>query len=353
MDATLQKYMETLSSKSCSTGSDLSLLNNPNLEADRAVGQFIQLLTDQSALIKAVSNWQVKDCKGEFPRFDSCDLGAAGACAADCLPTFKIQDSYLTYDLVKYVASSSYDQDMVDCGKFGSQLANIQMDMMMKSMTNAMERAFILGDTDLPTGAGQPAMNNLLGVQDGVLKKALSCTPEAQIIDANGAGPSSALFMAARKLIPTKYKAERAMYKYIVGPSITDWYAESFASRITQGGDASLVTGNAGRLWGNDFLEVPLWPENMPFGSSDEVTHVLFTPLDNLVHITQRKLDFKTEYDISCDRYLSVGFWRSGHYIMNPDKMVVIQNLDPCGTPWTGCVTTPSDSCFSTSNLIT
>ncbi len=35
MDDTLKRYMKEMVSKSCGTDVDLSLLNNPNLEADR------------------------------------------------------------------------------------------------------------------------------------------------------------------------------------------------------------------------------------------------------------------------------------------------------------------------------
>jgi hypothetical protein len=344
MDNTLQKYMQTLSSKSCGSQSDLSLLNNPNLEAERATEQFIQKLVDQSTLLKAVTSLTVPHCKGEIPRFDACDIGAAGACAADCLPTFNIQDSYLTYDLVKYVVSTSYDQDMLDCNKYGDAIKNIQMDMMMMSLNNAMEKAAIMGDEDLATGAEQSASNNLLGVNDGWLKKAAACTPEAQIIDAEGAGPSAELFMNARKLLPTKYKSNRGNYKFIGGPSLSDWYAQTFSNRITAAGDQALVTGKAGSLWGNDFFEVPLWPETFAYGSG-EVSHILFTPLNNLVHIMQRKLDFKTEYILSCDRYLTVGYFRQDVMIADPDAVILVKNVDFCGTPYAGCVNSGSDDC--------
>jgi len=346
MDTNIQKYMKELSSKSCNTQSDLSLLNNPNLEAERATAQFIQLLVDQSKLMSAVTNLTVSHCKGEIPRLDSCDLGAAGACAGDCSPNFTIEDTYLTYDLVKYVASTSWDQDMLDCNKYGTAIKDVQMDMLMTSMRNAMEVAAIMGDEDLPTGSGQSKLNNLLGVNDGWLKKACACTPETQVIDALGAGPSAELFMNARKMLPTKYKVNRGQYKYIGGPTLSDWYAQSFSNRITMGGDDVLRTGQAGSLWGNDFFEVPLWPEQLPYGGSGEVSHILFTPLSNLAVVHQRKLDFKTEEIISCDRFVTYGYWRQDHLILDPDAVILIKNVDFCGTAYTGCVNSGSNDCY-------
>lgn len=346
------KYLKEMSQKSCGHGvlgqtADLSLLNNPNLEAPRQAldGQFIQLLVDQTSLLKEVTSLSRTECRGEIPRFNSCEIPAAGACAgAKCLPGFKIQDDYLTYDMVKYVVAMTFDQDMLDCNKYGEGIKNIAMQMLMTALSNAMESAAILGDEDIPTGDGQSDINNLLGVNDGWLKKFLNCTPEAQIIDAQGAGPSLALFMAAKKLLPTRFRGARGNFRFIGGPTLQDWYAETFGARITTNGDNAVVTGNVGSIWGVDFLPVNLWPEDMVYGN-DAVTHIVYTPPKNLVHMAQRKLDFKTEYDLTCDKYLTVGYFRQDVAILDPSAAVIIKNVDMCGTAWAGCRTPATNLC--------
>lgn len=354
MDATLTKYINELTAKSCDGGADLSLLTNPNFERERTDGQILQLLTDQSRLLSSITTMQVSECKGSIPRLDSCDNGAVGACTIDGLPSYNFQDDYIDYDLKKYVASTSYSQDMLDCNKFGDSIRTIQSDMLMTSMRNAMERAAILGDKNLPTGNGQPNENNLLGVDDGFLKKACSCTPQSQVIDAEGAGPSAELFMNARKLLPPKYRVNRQAYQYIVGPSISDWYVQSFANRITDMGDSILQNGQVDRLWGNSLFEVPLWPENLDYtdgnGQDREVTHILFTPLSNLVHVSQRRLDMQTEYLLQSDKFITVGYWRQTQFIADPQAVVLIKNVDPCGVAYEGCTPVNPNPCYPNSN---
>jgi hypothetical protein len=347
MDLSLiENYLKELASKSCDNASDLSLLNNPNLEADRVTLQFIQKLVDQTSLLPLVTTLTRTECRGEIPRFDSCDIPAVGASATSCLPGFKIQDDYLTYNMVKYKVAHSYDQDMVDCNKYGSQIKNIAMQMLMTKFKNAMEIAAIQGDEDIPTGDDRSDWENLLGVNDGWLKLALNCTPEAQIIDAQGAGLSLDLFMAAKRALPARYKAARGDFKFIGGPTLADWYAQTFGNRVTNGGDEAIRQGVVGPIWGVDLVEVNQWKENYTYGQDDEVTHILYTPTKNLVHLMQRKLDFKTEYKMEADKYLTVGYFRQDVMISDPDAVVLIKNVSLCDdTPWAGCKTPAPGKC--------
>jgi hypothetical protein len=340
MDPTTEKMLKELTAKSCSTA-DLSHLSNPNLAAERMSREFVMMLRDQSSLLNAVSFIDRADCKGEITRFDSTGISAAGACATSCIPGSKIDDSYITYDMVKYKVGHSVDEDMLDCNKMGdrSTLNNLAMSMLMTKMKNNMELAAILGDEDLPTGDDQSAYNNLMGVNDGWLKLALAMVPDCQIIDAAGAGPSRALFMAARKAIPTRYRPNRSNYRFVVGPSVYDWWVEESGNRVTDAGDRTIDSGEANRMYGNEFFEVSQWPEALTYGG-DEVTHILFTPLNNLLYFVRRQIEIETKRRIECDDYLSVGWFTSDFAIAEPEAMVLIKNVDPCGTAWTGCKTT-------------
>ena len=291
----------------------------------------------------------------EIPRFDACQTPAIGACAKSCLPNFNITHDYLTYDMVKYVVAHSYDQDMLDCNKFGNRIKDISMDMLMTSWTNSMELAGIMGDEDIATGDDYSDMNNLLGVNDGWLKLACSCTPECQVIDAAGLAPSEELFMNARKSLPPRYRGNRQNYRFIGGPSLTDWWAQNRSYRPTMAGDDAVATGQGGRIWGNSFYEVAQWPEYLTYAPAQlpeqEVTHVLFTPLTNLVHLMQRKLNFTTEYDFTCDRYLTVGFFKQDFMIADPDAVVLIKNIDLCSAvPYEACKVACADACAMNHN---
>jgi hypothetical protein len=94
-------------------------------------------------------------------------------------------------------------------------------------------------------------------------------------------------------------------------------------------------------------FEVPLWPEQLAYGN-DEVTHILFTPLSNLAVIHQRKLEFETERIISCDRFVTYGWWKQDAVIIDPNSVVLIKNVNLCGgTAYTGCVNSGTNSTYT------
>lgn len=345
MDQTLQERLKALSVKSCGTN-DLSLLNNPNLEAERASREFIMMLKDLSSLMNDVTMVDRADCKGEIPRFDSCGISAVGACTTKCVPGSKLEDSYITYDMVKYKVGHTVDEDMLDCNKLGRRLNDVAMQALMIKMKNNMELAAIMGDEDLATGEGQSDYNNLMGVNDGWLKLALNSVPTAQILDAEGAGPSFGLFLAARKLLPPRYRTNRNAYRFIGGPSLSDWWLEDTAGRPTVAGDNARETGQAARLLGNSFYEVPQWPEDLPHPDHvDGVTHILYTPLANLMLFMRRQIEIETERRIECDDYLSIGWFTQDFAIAEPEAIVLIKNVGICAAAWTGCERAGMDKC--------
>ena len=337
-----KEILDYLASKSCSNAG-ISLDNNPNLEARRQMSDgYIDMLVDTSRLMQNITVKRVdgKGCRGEFRRLDMCEISSSGACNPSCPTDQMLEDSYITYDLQKYRTHMNVDQDMIDCGDFGDQIMPIAFDMLRKRIRIDMENAAIRGDEDLPTGDGQSRENNLFGINDGFLKIACNCVPQQNIIDAKGMGPSSQLFQAARRLIPTRYKTQRGQYQFIVGPTMNDWWVEEISKRPTDKGDEACETGIAPRIFGSNFFEVPQWPENFLYGTDGEVTHILYTPLDNLVYVVKRELEFETERRISCDDYISYGWWYADFIIQEPEKVILIKNVDleNCNQPFEGCI---------------
>jgi hypothetical protein len=343
--------LKELKQKSCASQTDFNYLQLPNLEKERVATEVMNLLKDTSALLGAVTTVDRADCKGEIPRLDTCDIIAQGTCLTSCLPGASVEDSYVTYDMEKYVAAFTVDKDFLDCNKLGepTQVNETMRAMILTQIRNNMELAAIYGDEDLPTGDGQTPWNNLMGKNDGWLKLACNCTPECQTIDAQGMGPSPALFMAARRSLPARYRANRGNYKFLVGPGITDWWAEYQSARPTIKGDEAQATGEGGRMWGNTFFEVPMWREDLTYGAQD-VTHMLYTPMDNLMYLNRRQFDLMTEYKIETDKFQSVAYWTQDVAIQRPEEMVVIKNVDVCADPWVGCKETCYDCDYDVNN---
>jgi hypothetical protein len=339
----IMEGLKSLKAKSCDGQADFSYLQHPNLQREASSAQVINLLKDTSRLIGAVSNADRADCRGEIPRIDTCDIIAQGCNLTSCLPDATLNDTYISYAMEKYRAAFNVEKDFMDCNKLGEpeQVNELMQAMILTQIRNNMELAAIYGDADLPTGDGQSDWNNLMGKNDGWLKQAFNCAPANQIIDAAGAGLSTDLFMSARKAIPAKYRPNRSNFKFIHGPGVSDWWLQDRVERPTDAGDIAMASGVAGNIFGQSGFEVPMWRENLTYNAQN-VTHILYTPLDNLLYLNRRKFEMHTEYKVEKDVFQSVAYWTQDAIIQRPEEVVVLANVDVCsGTPYSGCVQVP------------
>lgn len=332
-------FESLLAQKSC--GNPIDSTSNPNLMRPREADAFIDLMTDNSQLLKDITVIRTDKCKGEVPRLDVSGPISSGADATTCPVEHGILDSYLTYDMVKYRSDFTIKADFLECSKLGSNATDTLVNMFAKQINNDREAAAIEGNELLTIGDTQSAYNNLMGVNDGFIAMACGCTPSCQIIDAQGHGPSPTLFHDMRKALPPRYRGQRDSYRYIVGPQVYDWWALERSARVSDAGDRALATNMGGPIWGVNLYEVPLWPENLPFGSTGatEGTVIMYTPLANLVHFIQRDFSLEWERKPKCDAWEATMYWKVDQMIRNPDQVVLAVNVDPCGTPYAGCGT--------------
>jgi hypothetical protein len=329
--------LERLRAKSCASAA-IDEATAPNMLTRAQADRFIDLVVDNSVLLKNIRVVRTNDCKGEIGRLDIGEIISEGACATSCPTERTFSDSYITYNLVKYRSATSISQDFLDCNILGDRVRDEAINMIRKQVGNDMEMAAIESDSTLPVGDNQSAYNNLMGVNDGFIAMACACVPDCQVIDAAGAGPSPQLFMEMRRRVPVRYRARRNEYRYVVGPQVADWWVYNRSLRDTVAGDAAISSGTAGPLWGVSLFEVPLWPENLPFGTAGgEGTVLLYTPMQNMIHFIQRQMSLEWERRIRCDDYQATMYWKSDWAFENPDMVVVVKNLDPCGEPYAGC----------------
>lgn len=331
--------------KSCTGNNpEVSFLTNPNLEKKRVTEDIIMLLTDTSRLLSAVTSMKKDICSGKIPRLDQLKTVSSGACVGGCGPNgIQPVDSYIPYDMIKYVAGFNIPYEFMECNELGDPVAveSTIRAMMLTSIRNEMEQVFIYGDEDLPTGPGQSDENNLLGVNDGILKIACQCAPQDQIIDAQGAGLSRGLYMAMQQAVPVRYRQQSQNWRYIQGYGATNWYREHLAGGCSEAADQTLRSGEIDRIWGRQIFEVPTWNESRPYGpegSEVEVSDILFTSLSNLVYLYKREFDMSPEYNRNCDVTEYLGYWTQDAIIMDPDALVICKNVSVCGgTPYAGC----------------
>ena len=346
----IQQYLAKKSCPSdtgCGTSAFMNYDAHPNLRQDQVYEAFFDRFIDQSQFLRDINTFRTQHCSGVIPRLDSCSIVTTGKCAASCNSSnLDIVESYLTYDLKQYKTCLEVGYDFLDCNKMGSpEFVNQYLqDLMMKTHANNMARTALMGDEDLATGPNETDLNNLLGVNDGFLKLFCSCTPEPQILDAQGMGPSRELYMAARKLLPPQFRGMRREMQFMGGMSQTDWLALDTSYRPTVKGDEACETGEVGRLWGNTFYELPEWPEDLPYGDK-QVGHLVLTTLDNLNYVQRNEPRISTEYDQDCDSWKTIMRTEADFMVSDERKVVLIKNIDWCGEPWNGCVMPGKDNC--------
>lgn len=346
--------------KPCGTGSQFMNFDHyPNLREDQVHQAFFDRFIDQSQFLRDINTFQVNDCRGVIPRVDSCSIVTQPKCGPSChTDGLDLDISYQTYELVKYKTVLNVGEDFLDCNKLGTPefINNYLQNLLMGQWANNMARLAILGSEDYATGSSESRLNNLLGGNDGFLKLFCECTPECQVIDAKGMGFSRELYMAARKKLPAQFRSMRNNFQFIGGISQTDWLAEITSYRPTDKGDQACETGQVGRLWGNSFYELPEWPENLPYdvtdaagnptGETKEVTHLVFTTLDNMNYIQRKAPRILTDFCIDSDSTKTVIHSEADFSVNDERRVVLIRNVDVCSdTPWSGCCKPCPDNC--------
>ena len=187
-----------------------SVLNRQ--QADR----FIDLVINESTLVKRIRIQRVGNPKGEVNKLDLGNIVTEGASTTSTPTTRLPQESVLTYDMVKYRSAFDLKTDFIEDNPEKGGVRDTLLTMFSKRIATDSEMAFIEGDASLATGDAQSNENNLLGVNDGIQTILTAEVPTAQQLDASGAAPSKALFYDMKRAIPSRYRVARPSYVWLV-----------------------------------------------------------------------------------------------------------------------------------------
>lgn len=335
----------------CSTAPFMNFDTHPNLREDQFEQAFFDRFIDKSQFLRDIRTLRVTECRGRIPRMNSCSIVTEGQCSTNnCNTTgLDLDISWMTYELKKYKSRLPISNDFLDCNKLGTPefINSFLQNRLLQEHANNMALTAIGGNEDLMTGPGQPQINNLLGNNDGFLKLFCECTPECQIIDAKGMGPSRELYMAALQRMPNQFRRNDGRYQFIGPTRQRDWLTLQTSYRPTAKGDEACENGVSGRIWGMNFYELPEWPVDFDYGGK-KVTHVVLTSLDNMVYIQRSAPRIDSRYDIDCDATLTVLRTESDFLVEDERQVVMIKNLDfdNCKNPWDGCPSAcPTSEC--------
>ena len=202
----------------------------------------------------------------------------------------------------KYRSAFDLKTDFMEDNLERSEVRDTLLTMFSKRMAIDIEMAGIEGDNSLTTGDTQSDNNNLLGVNDGFSKILGANVPAAQIVDAAGTAPSKRLYYEMKRRIPSRYRAAKPDYTWVVPSGPFDKWNLDWSDRETAGGDTALGSkfGTVPGPWGIDMLEVPLMPEDLSWGTAGtDGSEIWLTPLKNLIYFVQRDITINNSKQLS------------------------------------------------------
>ena len=194
---------------------DVSSLPNSVLNREQS-NRFIDLVVDESVLLKQVRVVKTDRNKGEINKLDLGTIVTEGAHTTSTASTHVPTERVVTYDCEKYRSAFDLKTDFMEDNLEGKNIRDTLLGMFSKRIAIDTELAAIEGDDTLSTGDAQTAENNLLGVNDGWSTILGSSVPSAQILDAAGASPSKQLYYEIKRKIPSRYRAAKPNYVWIL-----------------------------------------------------------------------------------------------------------------------------------------
>ena len=305
--------------------SDLPSQVLPQEDADR----FIDMLVDQSALLKYVDVYRTNYRSGERAMIDLTDPVTQ---AATENPTTEetgkptVTTAQYTCNKIKSAFFLTWE-DLnwtIERGDFEDTVVRLWN----KRMSMDMEMLGLHGDAD-KYAAPATAYEKLVDIDDGWISWLLDNPGETHVVDVHSGGDpvsiETSIWQKAYNALPDKYKAATANLRWIVAPRIVSDYRYYLASRNTDLGDAMIAGSPTITPVGISILEVPLMPFNLGTGSNETV--LLLTDPRNLMFVIHRELRLAREVKVLEDRVWFAGFGYVDFVVLNPDAVVIVKGL--------------------------
>jgi HK97 family phage major capsid protein len=179
--------------------------------------------------------------------------------------------------------------------------------MITSKMAEELEKLFIQGDLGATGGS-----DVWLDYMDGILAKSTAHT-----VDAGGGSVSAALFNKAFKQLPTKYRANRNVMRFMTSMDVESDYRLAVSSRGTGLGDAILTGTQALPIMGVPMVGAAFMPN----------ANMLFTNPRNLIFGVQRNIRLETDRDIRSREIIIVVTMRIAIAIEENDAVVKVINV--------------------------
>lgn len=337
MDVQVKLPLKQLMQKSAVDSTSLPNSVLSRQQADR----FIDLVVDETVLMKEVRVVRIDHQKGEINKLDLGNIVTEGAHTTSRATTHVPTERILTYDTEKYRSAFDLKTDFTEDNIEKAGIRDRLLGMFSKRIAIDIELAAIQGDDALTTGDAATPENNLLGVNNGFQKILETIVPAGQKIDAAGAAPSKRLYYEMKRRVPSRYRAAKPDYVWIVPSGPADKWSLDWSDRETAGGDSAMGFNNLkSRLqpgpWGIPMLEVPLMPEDLPYGTQGKTdgSQIYCTPLKNLVYFVQRDITIEWDRQPRQDMWEVTIHFRVDFQVENGDLVVMADNVAMSGNDY-------------------
>lgn len=319
---------ESLSKAAFATG-DMPAGSIKRADADR----FINLMVDQSTLLKAIRVVRTDSPSGTFSKLDvSGPVTRIAAQGTDPSDTRKPTNTVVSYAVAKTISCLDITGEVMEDNPEGESGKNTILDAMLMQIGNDMEQLAIEGDSSI---SGTSDEELLLKANDGFLKLTASGTGAHQV-DAAGDAPSTQLLKAMLKKLPTRYRRDKNKLRWIMSENtalvlsqqLTNaGNANAFRSAL---GDSTLVDGGLPKIHGISPLIVPLMPEDLTIDgtSGDAGAAIWLCDPMNLIYVVLRDLAVEWMRQPRKDTDEATITMRTDFCVENTDAVVRAMNVN-------------------------
>ncbi|MFA5122977.1 hypothetical protein [Zavarzinia sp.] len=281
--------------------------------------KFLDYVVDQSVLKNLGRVIRVKD-RWEA---DKIGVGRRNAVPASEAKDPKLRRGVTTAKIElqprKIMVPFEISDDFRDINVEGDNVEEHVIQMMGKAVANDLEELCVNGDSLGPATLESDLFDEgddtryvkdtYLALMDGLLKKARA----ANVYDAAGANIGASVFSGMIRKMPTKFRRNRGMLRWLASPDLWQLWLERVSTRSTSAGDAAL-NGLAVSPFGIPPIEVPLMPHTPPVTqhltlvNAADVKTLLFAPIESgsevvtlstLGNTPTTKLIKDTDYEIN------------------------------------------------------
>ncbi len=199
---------------------------------------------------------------------------------------------------------------------------NIEGERFKDTIVRQAAKAIARDLDDVIANGDTASADPTLAVLDGLRKQTTS-----NLVNALGATTTKTILKSAMKAMPVEFMANRLALRFITSFDSETDYRDSLADRATALGDQFLAEGAPAKYSGIPMISIPIFPETLPYGGTNNHTELLFGDPKNAHVGFWRKIKWESDKDIVAGELIIVVSLRMDVKWAFEPATVKVQNL--------------------------